>query len=428
MDTTPADLLKMDGESVADLLEDYADKFALTSTPKVLSVVKSLCVRKGIIVDRKINTTAIPLRRQHVPSQEKLRVVLDGASRRARAAIAIVAFGGQRLGVLGNGRDGLRLGDIVDLRIIENNGKQDIQFEKTPARFLVRAELSKTRKPYFGFLSPLAVQYLENYLRARLEAGELFREKTVVIGAVKHRIRGKDKSESLEGGDQPISTANVSDFIRKALRAGGIGERPYILRSYWAVHADMCTEYPSDWREFNMGHIGNDTVLRTYTLNKELPERKIEAMREAYSKAIKYFDTDEPETVTRIHELEQKLEALKRAQADPKQLTMKEFREQTAVIEALTKAETDAMPEGELVAHAEADDLSEKLEQATDQIAGLEAQLATALEMINNPPKNGNGNAQKIVNEAELEALLVDGWEFVSVLPSGKVVVRREAA
>jgi hypothetical protein len=163
-------------------------------------------------------------------------------------------------------------------------------------------------------------------------------------------------------------------------------------------------------------------------LDKELPERKIEAMREAYSKAIKYFDTNEPETVTRIHELEQKLEALKRAQADPKQLTMKEFREQTAVIEALTKAETDAMPEGELVAHAEADDLSEKLEQATDQIAGLEAQLATALEMINNPPKNGNGNAQKIVNEAELEALLVDGWEFVSVLPSGKVVVRREAA
>jgi hypothetical protein len=60
MDTTPADLLKMDGESIADLLEDYADKFALTSTAKVLSVVKSLCVRKGIIVDWKINTTAIP--------------------------------------------------------------------------------------------------------------------------------------------------------------------------------------------------------------------------------------------------------------------------------------------------------------------------------------------------------------------------------
>ena len=48
--------------------------------------------------------------------------------------------------------------------------------------------------------------------------------------------------------------------------------------------------------------------------------------------------------------------------------------------------------------------------------------------MINNPPKNGNGNAPKIVNEAELEALLADGWTFVSVLPSGKLLVKREVA
>ena len=48
--------------------------------------------------------------------------------------------------------------------------------------------------------------------------------------------------------------------------------------------------------------------------------------------------------------------------------------------------------------------------------------------MINNPPKNRNGNAHKIVNEAELEALLACGWTFVSVLPSGKLVVKREAA
>lgn len=40
----------------------------------------------------------------------------------------------------------------------------------------------------------------------------------------------------------------------------------------------------------------------------------------------------------------------------------------------------------------------------------------------------GNPDPQKIVGEDELEAYLAEGWEFVSVLPSRKILIRTEGA
>jgi hypothetical protein len=420
--TTPAALLSMDQEAVGDLLEDYVDEYPRTSTAKVLTVVRSLFARKGIRIVREITMPDVEHRDQHVPSRAQLRKALSGANRRAKAAIGIVAFGGQRLQVLGNGKDALRLGDIVDFRIIENaDGSQDIRFEMIPTRFIVRKPLSKTKKSYFSFLGAEAVGYIESYLRARMESGERLSRNTVVIGAVKHRIHGKEKRETLEGGDKPISTANVSDFIRKALRAGGIRERPYILRSYFAVHADMCSEYPGDWREFNMGHQGHDTVLKTYTVNKELPPEKIGAMRAAYAKALPLVETTEPEALTRLAELERALTEIRKERANPEQVTMAELRKESAVATEIAKAGTDVMSEGEITARAEVDRLSQLLADAMDDSGEL-------VEMVGNNGGTARAATQKIVSEADLDPLLADGWEFVSVLPSGKVVIRREGA
>jgi len=38
--------------------------------------------------------------------------------------------------------------------------------------------------------------------------------------------------------------------------------------------------------------------------------------------------------------------------------------------------------------------------------------------------REGNGS-QSLVDEEELEAFLGDGWEFVSVLPSRKILIRK---
>jgi hypothetical protein len=39
--------------------------------------------------------------------------------------------------------------------------------------------------------------------------------------------------------------------------------------------------------------------------------------------------------------------------------------------------------------------------------------------------REGNGS-QSLVDEEELEFYLGDGWEFVSVLPSRKILIRKE--
>lgn len=41
-------------------------------------------------------------------------------------------------------------------------------------------------------------------------------------------------------------------------------------------------------------------------------------------------------------------------------------------------------------------------------------------------PECENGNCQKIVEEQELASYIEQGWKFVSVLPSGKIVVNNE--
>ncbi len=68
--------------------------------------------------------------------------------------------------------------------------------------------------------------------------------------------------------------------------------------------------------------------------------------------------------------------------------------------------------------------MAEQLEQQQSEIETLKAQMVEIAE-AKIAAANGNGNAsQRIVNEMELEGLLAEGWTVVSVLPSGRIVVR----
>jgi len=40
--------------------------------------------------------------------------------------------------------------------------------------------------------------------------------------------------------------------------------------------------------------------------------------------------------------------------------------------------------------------------------------------------REGKRNPQRIVREEELEQYLAEGWQFVSVLPSKKILIRKE--
>jgi hypothetical protein len=325
-DLTPEGLLGLTGDKATRLLEDYRDEFQSKSSATVLVIkaVKSLLARKGIALTQRIKVQRKDtVHEQHVPTQAELRKVFGAANLRARAAIGIMAFSGCRIEVMGDGRDGLRIADIPDLRLIDVEGRQEIEWSHVPARIAVRGALSKTGKPYFTFLGPEGVGYLEAYLRARI-GHERLTPRAVVIGRVKVNGYHKRLKTRFEfAGEQAISGTKISEAIRAAMRQAGINERPYIWRSFVAAQADRCRDLPTEWREFFEGH--NSGVAKTYTLNKGLSPEKVEDMRAAYARALPLLETGQPEALNRVAEVERRLAEL--VAAKPEVRTMADLRE-----------------------------------------------------------------------------------------------------
>src|SRR5438093_1328713 len=117
---TPEDLFGLTGDAATRLLEDYRDEFQskASSTQVVIKAVRSLLQRKGIAITQRIKVRRKDsAHEQHIPTQAELRKVLGVANLRARAAISLLAFSGCRIEVMGDGTDGLRIGDIPDLKV-----------------------------------------------------------------------------------------------------------------------------------------------------------------------------------------------------------------------------------------------------------------------------------------------------------------------
>ena len=86
---------------------------------------------------------------------------------------------------------------------------------------IVREELSKSRKRYFTFLGQEGCRYLKEYLEFRMNKGEKLNEDSPVVTA-KNR-----------GAKPFISTNNVGDQVKKAIRLSGMEKRPYVPRGYF---------------------------------------------------------------------------------------------------------------------------------------------------------------------------------------------------
>ena len=434
---TPNSLLELTDKELGDLLEDYVARYEeqSSSTRLVIAAVRSWLARFDRSVKRKITfgrrTSRPRVDRMHVPTQDELRAILNAADVRARAAISVIAFGGQRLEVLGDytGTDGLVLGDLADIDFEAGRAT----FTKVPCRVNIRRTLSKKAHDYFTFLGPEAGTYISAYLNQRAEGGEaLTVESPLIIPLQPRRSLGEKargrrerlQEMGLEGearrkreASQPfIRTPNVSALIKKPMTAAGMTNNPpYIWRSYFESHAEMAAGLPKDWREFLVGHTGD--ISAEYATHKRRPEAKIDAMREAYAKVLPLIETNHAATVTRVAELEQKLKAL---EATKPVVTMDDLRERTEVAEALAKAQVDAMSPGELEARAQVDALMEQMDD-------MKAQIAAFSERNAQSSPEGPVHTQRIVAEAELEGLLGEGWAIMAVLPSGKIAVKREA-
>jgi hypothetical protein len=306
-------------------------------------------------------------------TQKAYEYLMLSGDKAARVASILMAHCGFRPQVLGNymGDEGLRLKDISGLKIT-NEG---VKFETLPATITVRKELSKAGHVYFTFLSEEAAEYLQDYLTERIRNGEVLTGNSPVVMP---KVTKKDF----------ITTINIGDLIRNAIRRAGFPWRPYVLRSYFDTQlmlAESKGMLLRDYRTFWMGHKGD--IEHTYTTNKgRLPNDVIESMREAYTKSQEFLQT-------------------KVSDAPKESELQRFFRTQFLHLLGCTDKEIDGI---------DVEGMSdEQLRQlARERFLGIK-------------PNGDNHLKQKSVSLDELDKYLEDGWEYVTTLANEKVIIRQ---
>ncbi len=343
MKTSPQGIVEAvrEGNGFTDAFEDFLEAQRRKGRrpgylANYLKTVRSWLDRFGLDLGRKVkvgNTKATPtLEDEEVPTQQELRDLLMAADLRERVAISFVAFSGLRPHVLGNfkGTDGLRLGDLEDLRI----GDERVVFTKTPALVRVRPKISKAKHQYLSFLSEEGCEYLTAYLQARMKGGEELDARSPVIRcAPGFEILGK-RQGSENRGSPFIVTGNIRRGIKQAMEKAMMDARPYVLRRYFEMrlfNASWEGVVPRDWVTFWAGHRGD--IEHVYTLHKGLPDSLIEKMRAAYGEAESYLSTAAAVEVAEAEETTENVMAALMTIAKDPQLATK-FREILDRVEA----------------------------------------------------------------------------------------------
>jgi hypothetical protein len=376
---TPKKFAAKSEKDIYGILLDYVSELekdgkAGSYITSILKALKSWLAHSDKEVKKKIKVkgaSATPtLMEERVPTPRELKSILLSGDKKTRVACLLVAHSGLRLQALGTylGDNGLRIGDFPELRI---QGDQ-IEFTEVPTMIVVKPELSKAGHKYITFLSEEGCDCVKEYLEERMRTGEKLSNRSSIL-------RPKTAAK------QFISTTNVGDTIRHAIRKAGFSWRPYVLRSYFDTQlmlAESKGHILRDYRTLWMGHKGD--IEHTYTTNKSrLPPQVIDDMREAYRKSQEFLQTKRPEGPK-----EEDLKFMFRAEL----LRMAGYDD-----EEIEKAGLLELPEDKF------------REELRERLLGVKG--------------NNNGN-QKLISIDEIETYLEKGWEFVTSLPNDRVVVR----
>jgi len=177
------------------------------------------------------------------------------------------------------------------------------------------------------------------------------------------------------------------------MRRAGVWKRPYVLRCYaetQLIIAESKGKISHPYLQFIAGHKGD--IESRYSTNKgRLPEEMVEGMREAYKACEPFLSTVELlEQVSIVKEA--KVEALK---SIAKSLL------------GIDIIEVKVAKERELQRELDRD---EEIELFENEIRKM---------------REDEDDPQMIVREENLESYLKDGWQFVSVLPSQKILIKK---
>jgi len=392
LDSTPqgiVDWAKRDMKGFQDSLEDLVTR--LESEGKspgyimdLLKTVKSWLTYHDLTLKRRIkvsNPNATPtIEDEQIPSNEELSRIFRASNPRVRVAEALIAFADLRPQTLGNhdGSDGLMLEDLPELKI--ENG--EIIFERIPTMIVARPTISKARHKYFTFLISEGCTYLKEYLEERLRSGEKLRPESPLIGHERPRATTR----------KFLLTRKISHLIRMCMRRAGVYKRPYVLRAYaetQLIIAESKGKISHPYLQFMAGHKGD--IEARYSTNKGiLPEEMVEGMRKSVKDCEPFLGTTAQELDQSTVVKEAKVEALK------------------SIAKSLLGI-----------------DLLE-VKVAKEKELGRELSRDEEIELFENEiKKTRESDPQIIVREEELEGYLTDGWQFVSVLPSQRILVKK---
>ncbi len=293
----------------------------------------------------------------------------------------MIAFSDLRPQTIGNhdGSDGLMLKDLPELKIKE--GK--VEFEKIPAMVMVRSLLSKARHKYFTFLSFEGCTYLREYLEERIRLKEELNPESPLVSHERTEAAGK----------KFMMTTKVTHHIRKAMQKAGVYKRPYVLRVYaetQLIISESKGKISHPYLQFIAGHKGD--IEARYSTNKgRVSPEMIEDIRNAYKQCEPFLSTLAQPTEQGAIIKEAKIEALK----------------------SLAKSMFGI------------DLLEVKIAKEREQKKELSQDEQIELFEVEIKKKREEPDPQKIINESELESCLMSGWQFVSVLPSQKILIRK---
>ena len=397
---TPKQFVKLSLKKMEDITHDFIDESESAKKPSgdpkyspgymesYLKAIRSWAEWNRKPFRRKIkirNAGKRPtLKDERAPTQEELKRVLynDKTSMRTRTSIALIAFSGLRIEVLGDylGLDGLSIKDIPELEVKGGN----ISFSKMPALISVREELSKSRQRYLTFLCEEGCNILKQHLERRMSEGESLNSES---GIIITSLAQASKSGHFKIMDRSpfLRTTKVGDEIRNAMRAADLPWRPYVFRTYFdtvLMLGESKGLVSHTYQQFWMGHKGD--IEAQYTTNKNrLPETIIEDMRESYGKVQDHLQTSKPDATSE--------ERIRMA-----------FKEQLLSVAGFKKEEMEGM---------DLENISD------DELHGIIR--GRLLGVMAN-----NGSKQKVIPMGDVENYISQGWEYVSALPNERAILR----
>ena len=374
---SPEELVKLTPNEALSVLKNWAlreVRKGSRSTGRLYTIwnaVKSFLKFHGVEVQGKPPFKKGIKYLDKIPTKEELRQILNAAtSIPTRIAIELMCYGG------------LRPEDICDLTY--SSIKND--FEKGASPCAVFVPQAKSDSVYVTFIPETTVELIRQYFKFRESKGEKIVDKSPIIANPRYQgkgIRRKTLTAKIENVIVKSGIQSQLTFGNKVQRI-----RPYSLRKYF--RSNLTGHAPNEYIEAWLGHTSG--LEHVYSGTRDLDPSTIERMREVYKRC-------EPFLLATAQPLDQKSLVTE------------------AKIEALKSIAKSLLG---------IDLLDVKV--AKERQIGRELSKDEELELYEEELKKlreGKHNPQRIIHERELEKYLAQGWQFVSVLPSRKILVKK---